>query len=85
MRSVSRVGQATPPESEWSRVKAIGPEMRPLATASLTSSPSRRRSPAPSQPMRAGRPVNCTASRAAAIQCVIGSPAKCSRMMSSIA
>src|ERR1700751_2639969 len=38
MFSVSRCGSAAEPESRWSRVKAIGAEIRPLATASLTRS-----------------------------------------------
>ena len=47
---------------------------RPSATAELTRRPSLVRCPCPSQPIRAGRPVNLTCWRALAIQSVTGCP-----------
>ena len=45
MASVSRLGEATEPESRWSRPMTIGAEMSPRRTASLNASPARARSP----------------------------------------
>ena len=56
MPSVSRLGLATEPESRWSRPITIGALSSPFATISLKASPSRCRSPRPTQQMRAGRP-----------------------------
>ena len=56
MASVSRYGEATEPESRWSRPITIGALTSPEATISLKRSPARWRSPYPSQQMRAGRP-----------------------------
>ena len=52
----------------WSRVNATGPRSRPSATASLTASPSRVRSPCPSHAIRAGSPWRRTCVRASSIQ-----------------
>ena len=54
--SVSRLGEATEPESRWSRPMTIGAFSSPLATISLKARPRRWRSPRPTQQMRAGRP-----------------------------
>ena len=43
--SVSRYGEATEPESRWSRPMTIGARSSPRFTISLKRSPSRRRSP----------------------------------------
>ena len=58
MASVSRFGQATEPESRWSRPMTMGAFSSPLATISLKARPRRWRSPRPTQQMRAGRPWN---------------------------
>ncbi len=55
MASVSRFGEATDPESRWSRPITSGP-ISPRATISLKASPSLWRSPKPTQQMRAGSP-----------------------------
>src|SRR5699024_156784 len=68
MDSVSRYGEATEPESRWSRPMAIGAFTIPSRTRSLKSIPARWRSPEPSQQMRAGRPSNATCSPAASSQ-----------------
>ncbi len=66
--SVSRYGDATEPESRWSRPIASGAEISPDATSSLNRSPATSRSPCPSQQIRAGSPWNATRSWAARIQ-----------------
>src|SRR5216684_6590109 len=66
--SVSRYGDATEPESRWSRPMTIGAFTAPLRTSSLKRRPARARSPYPSQQMRAGSPWNLTFSCAALIQ-----------------
>ena len=43
--SVSRYGEATEPESRWSRPITIGADSSPMRTISLKRSPSRARSP----------------------------------------
>ena len=43
--SVSRYGEATDPESRWSRPITIGADTSPLATISLKRSPALCRSP----------------------------------------
>ena len=43
--SVSRYGEATEPESRWSRPITIGADSSPEATISLNRSPARCRSP----------------------------------------
>ena len=73
MASVSRYGEATDPQSRWSRPITIGAVMRPEATMSLNRAPMRARSPRPSQQMRAGRPWNATRSDAMRIQRASGS------------
>ncbi len=45
MASVSRYGEATEPESRWSRPMAIGADSSPLATISLNFRPALWRSP----------------------------------------
>src|SRR5690606_16556419 len=45
MASVSRYGEATEPQSRWSRPMTTGAESSPLATMSLNRSPARSRSP----------------------------------------
>ena len=54
--SVSRYGEATEPQSRWSRPITSGADTRPSATISLNSSPALSRSPMPSQQIRAGSP-----------------------------
>ncbi len=66
--SVSRYGQATDPESRWSRPITIGAEIRPSRTASFIASPNLARSPYFSQQMRDGSPWNVTCRRASLIQ-----------------
>ena len=43
--SVSRFGEATDPQSRWSRPMTIGAFTRPLRTSSLKMRPARARSP----------------------------------------
>lgn len=45
MASVSRYGEATEPQSRWSRPMTIGAASSPLATMSLNRSPALSRSP----------------------------------------
>jgi hypothetical protein len=45
MASVSRLGEATEPESRWSRPITIGALTLPVRTSSLKRSPTRSRSP----------------------------------------
>src|ERR1700689_4708581 len=71
--SVSRYGEATEPESRWSRPITIGAFSSPEATIRLKRSPSRARSPYPSQQIRAGSPWNAIRSPAAAIHRANGS------------
>ena len=66
--SVSRLGEATEPESRWSRPMTIGAFSSPRATISLKARPSRWRSPRPTQQMRAGRPWKWMRSRAMSSQ-----------------
>jgi hypothetical protein len=66
--SVSRLGEATDPESRWSRPITIGAFNSPRATISLKASPSRCRSPRPTQQIRAGRPWKAMRSRAMSSQ-----------------
>ena len=54
--SVSRLGEATEPESRWSRPMTMGAFNSPDFTISLKARPARCRSPRPIQQMRAGRP-----------------------------
>ena len=65
--SVSRYGEATEPQSRWSRPITTGAFSSPEATISLNFRPARWRSPYPSQQIRAGRPWNCTRSPAMVI------------------
>jgi G:T/U-mismatch repair DNA glycosylase len=64
MASVSRYGEATEPESRWSRPITIGALISPEATISLKRSPAASRSPWPSQQIRAGSPWKATLSSA---------------------
>jgi len=54
--SVSRFGDATLPQSKWSRPITIGAFTFPDLTNSLKARPAFSRSPCPSQQMRAGNP-----------------------------
>ncbi len=45
MPSVSRLGEATLPQSRWSRLMTMGPDNSPLRTISLKRRPARWRSP----------------------------------------
>ena len=65
--SVSRLGDATEPESRWSRPMTIGALTSPVRTSSLNASPAFARSPYPSQQIRAGRPWNGTRDSAISI------------------
>src|ERR1700742_384968 len=58
MDSVSLFGDATEPQSKWSRPITIGPFTLPLATRSLNIKPAFSRSPIPNQQIRAGNPWN---------------------------
>ena len=66
--SVSRKGEATEPESRWSRPMTIGALISPRSTSSSMRSPKSARSPYPSQHTRAGSPWNGTRSCASRIQ-----------------
>ena len=72
--SVSRFGEATEPESRWSRPMTIGALSSPVRTISLKARPSLWRRPRPTQQMRAGRPWKAMRSRAMSSQlCRCGS------------
>src|ERR1700689_4372925 len=71
--SVSRYGEATEPESRWSRPIPIGAFSSPGAPTRWRRGPSRARSPYPSQQIRAGSPWNAIRSPAAAIHRANGS------------
>ena len=58
MLSVSRKGDATEPQSRWSRPITIGALILPFFTRSLMASPNWARSPYPSQQILAGNPWN---------------------------
>src|SRR6516225_1479165 len=55
MLSVSRLGEATEPESRWSRPMTTGAFSSPLRTISLNARPARSRSPRPIQQVRVVR------------------------------
>ncbi|MNN17802.1 hypothetical protein D3C81_1309960 [compost metagenome] len=54
--SVSRLGEATEPQSRWSRPITTGAFSSPDLTISLKARPARWRSSRPTQQIRAGRP-----------------------------
>src|ERR1700761_4607061 len=56
--SVSLLGDATEPQSKWSRPITIGPFTLPVLTKLLNSKPAFSLSPVPSQQIRAGSPWN---------------------------
>src|SRR5271170_5342438 len=58
--SVSRYGEATEPQSKWSRPMTMGPFNSPLVTSSLIANPNLSRSPYPSQHILDGNPWNFT-------------------------
>src|SRR6266852_2863943 len=58
--SVSRKGEATEPQSRWSRPITIGAFNSPFATRSFSANPNLSRSPYPSQQIREGNPWNFT-------------------------
>src|SRR5208337_5251346 len=66
--SVSRYGDATDPQSRWSRPITIGAFNSPFATRSLSASPNLSLSPYPSQQIRDGNPWNFTFFSASVIQ-----------------
>ena len=66
--SVSRLGLATEPESMWSRPITMGALISPVRTSSLKASPTRSRSPSPSQQILDGSPWNAIRSRAMSSQ-----------------
>ncbi len=84
--SVSRYGEATEPQSRWSRPMTTGALSSPEATISLKRRPARWRSPYPSQQIRAGSPWNSTRSAAMVIHLrSFSSSGKSSRMARSVA